>query len=129
MALWIALSFHQFFEGVALGTSIVSKLNASKKLLSWFYILGYSLSTPLGAAIGVGIHESYNPNSAEALVAVGIIDSICAGILIYTGLTEFIGPEITDNEKFRVKSRKEKVATFGCLYAGAGLMALLGYWA
>lgn len=43
----------------------------------------YSLTTPLGIAIGIGINESFMPNSTQALLALGIIDALAAGILIY----------------------------------------------
>jgi solute carrier family 39 (zinc transporter), member 1/2/3 len=129
VALWVALCFHQAFEGIALGTSIVSKTTSWKSLLPWLYIVGFSLATPLGAAIGIGIHESYNPNSVDALVATGVIESLAAGILIYSGLTEFLIPDIAENQALKTKSWKAKALTFCSLYAGAALMAVIGLWA
>ena len=43
----------------------------------------YSLSTPIGTAIGVGVNESYKENSEAALLAIGMLECISAGILIY----------------------------------------------
>lgn len=34
------------------------------------------LITPVGIAIGMGVHASYNPNSPEALLSIGVLDSI-----------------------------------------------------
>lgn len=33
---------------------------------------------------GIGIHESFNLNGRSALLAIGILDSISAGILLYS---------------------------------------------
>lgn len=49
------------------------------------------LITPIGVGIGIGVHSGYNPNSGAALLSIGILDSISAGILIYAGLVEMYG--------------------------------------
>lgn len=36
----------------------------------------------------MGVHASYNPNSGAALLSIGVLDSISAGILIYGGIVE-----------------------------------------
>jgi hypothetical protein len=48
----------------------------------------YQLITPIGIAIGIGLHSVYNPNSSAALLSSGVLDSISAGILVYAGLVE-----------------------------------------
>jgi hypothetical protein len=40
------------------------------------------LITPIGIAIGIGVHESYNVNGKAALLSIGILDAISAGILL-----------------------------------------------
>jgi solute carrier family 39 (zinc transporter), member 1/2/3 len=48
----------------------------------------YGFTTPIGIAVGLGVRTTYNPGSTTASVVSGVMDSISAGILIYTGLVE-----------------------------------------
>jgi hypothetical protein len=59
-------------------------------LLQSLIILRAQLITPIGVAIGMGVHSAYNPNSGAALLSIGVLDSISAGILIYTGIVEML---------------------------------------
>jgi solute carrier family 39 (zinc transporter), member 1/2/3 len=53
--LMIAISFHQFFEGVALASVIFeSNLEQSK---AFGFLLFYSCSTPIGGVIGISLRE------------------------------------------------------------------------
>lgn len=53
----------------------------------------YGLTTPIGIAAGLGVRTSYNPNSATASIVSGVLDSLSAGILIYTGIVEVSLPK------------------------------------
>jgi zinc transporter 1/2/3 len=48
----------------------------------------YAITTPVGIAVGLGIRNTYNPNSTTASIVSGVMDSLSAGILLYTGLVE-----------------------------------------
>ena len=48
----------------------------------------FGVTTPLGIAVGLGVKSTYNPGSVIASIVSGILDSVSAGILIYTGLVE-----------------------------------------
>lgn len=63
VALWIALCFHQFFEGVGLG-SMICKVDFSNYCLAYVNGLVYALTTPVGVAIGIGIRAG--PSSPTA---------------------------------------------------------------
>ncbi len=126
--LLIALCFHQFFEGLALGTTVV-EAEFTSNLLSLALTLVYGVTTPLGIAIGIAIHSTYNPNSPEALLTQGIFDSLSAGILIYTALVELITPEITNSRPFRNQTRSKQFLQFMALYLGAAVMAIIGRFA
>lgn len=67
IALLVALIFHQGLEGVGLGSSIVKACFSMTKAL--VMILTYSLMTPMGIGIGIGIANTYDPSSLTALVA------------------------------------------------------------
>ncbi|KAJ3169776.1 high-affinity Zn(2+) transporter zrt1 [Geranomyces variabilis] len=127
-SLLIAICFHQFTEGTALGVLIAQLPTRS---LSKIYAAGilYPLTTPIGIAIGIAIRNTYNENSQTSIVIQGIFDSLSAGILIYNAYCELISREINQNTKFRSLSTTLKVASMFCLYAGAGIMALIGLWA
>ncbi|KAI9630532.1 hypothetical protein KEM48_013853 [Puccinia striiformis f. sp. tritici PST-130] len=56
-----------------------------RRLPLWGSLL-YSFVTPLGLALGLALRNTYNPNSATALIVSGCLDSFSAGILLYTGL-------------------------------------------
>ena len=44
--------------------------------------------TPIGIAIGLGVRSTYNPDSTTPLIVSGILYSLSAGVLVYTGLVE-----------------------------------------
>lgn len=48
----------------------------------------YAITTPVGIAAGLGIRNTYNPNSTTASIVSGVMDSLSGGILLYTGLVE-----------------------------------------
>ena len=57
----------------------------------WVPIVGavlYGITTPIGIAIGLGVRSSYNPISTTASIVSGVLDSLSAGVLVYTGLVE-----------------------------------------
>ncbi|KAI8379494.1 Zinc/iron permease [Radiomyces spectabilis] len=126
--LLIALVFHQFFEGMALGTRIneLSYQGCLKPVIMGFF---YIIMTPIGVAIGIGIHSSFNPGSYSAVLANAILDSLSAGILLYNAYVSLMSMEISHNHDFRKTCTHRKIACFLAMYIGAGLMSLLGKWA
>jgi len=44
--------------------------------------IAFMLITPIGIAIGVGVHDGFAANGRTALLSVGILNSISAGILV-----------------------------------------------
>ncbi|KAM5566028.1 zinc transporter 4, chloroplastic [Rosa sericea] len=120
-----ALSFHQFFEGFALGGCISQAQfrNRSAAIMACFF----AITTPLGIAVGIGISSSYNPNSAGALVAEGILDSMSAGILVYMALVDLIAADFLSKRmscNFRLQ-----ILSYCLLFLGAGSMSSLAIWA
>lgn len=129
VALLVALVFHQFFEGVALGSRIgeVVKRHHLGRML--FMAATFALVTPLGTAIGIGIRSSYAPRSPTTLITQGVLDGLSAGVLIYTAFVSLMAEEFIHNEHFRSQNRRAKASAFTALYLGAALMALIGKWA
>ncbi|KAJ6840393.1 zinc transporter 4, chloroplastic-like [Iris pallida] len=120
-----ALSFHQFFEGFALGGCISQARfkNLSATLMAFFF----AITTPMGIAVGIGISSAYNANSPRALVVEGILDSISAGILIYMALVDLIAADFLSS-RMSCNVRLQ-VASYMALLLGALSMSTLAIWA
>ncbi|EGZ19537.1 zinc transporter ZIP protein [Phytophthora sojae] len=121
-----ALCFHQFFEGVAIGSAAVTTTQSKRKL--FLINFAFAITTPIGQAIGIGIRSSYSSESTTALWVQGVFDCIAGGILLYTGLVELLTYNMTTNQKFLGRSTPQRYALYACLWSGAGLMALIGKW-
>lgn len=120
-----ALSFHQFFEGFALGGCISqAKFGSAHSMVMACF---FAVTAPIGVGIGTGISKSYNPNSPRALAVEGILDSISAGILIYMALVDLIAADFL-SKRMRCNTRLQ-VVSYIALFLGAGLMASLAAWA
>jgi zinc transporter 1/2/3 len=91
-ALFIALCFHQCFEGIALGASIVdAKIKRGIHLTIMVSI--FILTTPIGIMIGILISSNYDPESNDSLVLLGVFDSLSSGVLIYMALVDLIADD------------------------------------
>ncbi|CAF3686432.1 unnamed protein product [Rotaria socialis] len=130
VALFIALGFHQFFEAIALGAQIARLDRISLQSIILMVVV-FVLTTPVGIAIGIGIHfTAYNPDSVAALLINGILDSVSAGILIYVALVNLITAEMGPGARsFHSLSKRLKLLYFVSLYAGVAAMAVVGRWA
>lgn len=83
--------------------------NFLKPLLMGFI---YCLTTPIGIAIGIGIHSTFNGNSPSAILAQAILDSLSAGILLYSAYVELIAMEMNHNPEFLNRSFFSKFTCF-----------------
>ncbi|MED6159530.1 Fe(2+) transport protein 3, chloroplastic [Stylosanthes scabra] len=120
-----ALSFHQFFEGFALGGCISQAQfkTSSATIMACFF----ALTTPTGVGIGTAIASVYNPYSPGALITEGILDSLSAGILVYMALVDLIAADFLSKRmscNFRLQ-----IVSYCMLFLGAGLMSSLAIWA
>lgn len=89
--------------------------------------LFFSLTTPVGIAIGIGISNVYNENSPNALIVQGILNAASSGILIYMALVDllsadFMSPKMQSNGRLQLGANAS-------LLLGAGCMSLLAKWA
>ncbi|KAL6976043.1 hypothetical protein U1Q18_024837 [Sarracenia purpurea var. burkii] len=120
-----ALTFHQFFEGIGLGGCIAqAKFKCGAvAVMSLFF----SLTTPVGIVIGIGITNVYKENSPTALIVEGIFDSASAGILIYMALVDLLSADFM-NPRMQANPKLQLAANASLLF-GAGCMSLLAKWA
>ena len=98
-------------------------------LFPWLGALAFSLTLPLGVAVGLGVRNSYAPNSSTASIVSGVFDSFSSGILLYTGLVELLAHEFLFSRAMREAPLGRVVYAGVCVLLGAGLMSLLGRWA
>lgn len=128
--LFVVLVFHQTFEGLGLGSRLaVTPWPKTKRWTAYTLGLAYGLSTPIAIAVGLGVRNTYPPESATTLIVNGVFDSISAGILIYTGLVELMAHEFMFSNIMQKARLQVVLGAFGMMCLGAGLMALLGKWA
>ncbi|XP_059657034.1 zinc transporter 8-like [Cornus florida] len=120
-----ALTFHQFFEGMGLG-GCISQAKFKARAITIMSIF-FSLTTPIGIAIGFGISNIYNESSPTALIVEGVFNSASAGILIYMALVDllaadFMNPRMQSSPKLQLWAHLS-------LLLGSGCMSLLAKWA
>ncbi|KAF9031366.1 ZIP-like iron-zinc transporter [Hymenopellis radicata] len=128
--LFVVVVFHQTFEGLGIGSRLAyMDLPARFHWVPYAAAILYGLTTPIGIAAGLGVRTSYNPGSATASIVSGVLDSLSAGILIYTGLVELLAHEFLFNKEMMNGSNKQLVYAIGCMFLGCAVMALLGKWA
>ncbi|KAF5099592.1 hypothetical protein D0Z00_001602 [Geotrichum galactomycetum] len=128
--LYPVIVFHQMFEGLGLGARLDSTpWSPQNEWVAWLFAIMFSITTPLGIAIGLGIRTSFELNSPRALITNGVFDAISAGILIYTSLVELMGAEFLHSEEFEHASLKTVLGAYTWMALGAILMALIGAWA
>lgn len=157
ITLAIVIIFHQLFEGIALGTRIASlgygdiyiplvlshshshptpppivERTGTSTVPLWkklAFASGFAIVTPIGMAIGIGVLEVFNGNDRTTLIAIGTLDALSAGILIWVGVVELLfhdwllGGELTD------ASLLTKLLALFALVGGLVVMSLLGKWA
>lgn len=121
--------FHQFFEGLALGARIATlpaKILPTKALMAG----SFALITPIGMAIGIGVLDSFNGNDRHTLIALGTLDALSAGVLVWVGVVDMWARDWVIAGGSLVDAGPTQVAVGGIsLVAGMVLMSLLGKWA
>ncbi|MCJ1297014.1 hypothetical protein MMC34_008583 [Xylographa carneopallida] len=121
-----ALTFHQFFEGFALGARLASC--RFSLLNEGVLAVVYSLSAPVGIAIGIGVASSYQPSSTRALITQGTFDSVSAGILLYVAFVQMMASEFAEDYRRCGRDWAKKCSLYAAMWTGAAVMAVIGKW-
>ncbi|OCL10433.1 Zinc/iron permease [Glonium stellatum] len=129
IVLLVAISFHQTFEGLALGSRIAALRFAPRSPKPWLMALAYGTTTPVGQAIGLLIHNLYDPASQTGLLTVGVMNAISSGLLLFAGLVELLAEDFLSDESYEALKGRRRVEACGAVVGGAALMALVGAWA
>lgn len=129
IVLLVAISFHQTFEGFALGSRISAIRFPVGSPKPWLMALAYGTTTPIGQAIGLAIHKLYDPASQTGLLTVGFMNAISSGLLLFAGLVELLAEDFLSDESYVSLQGKRRLQACASVVAGAMLMALVGAWA
>jgi zinc transporter ZupT len=125
----VAISFHQTFEGFALGSRISAVRFPVGSPKPWLMALAYGTTTPIGQAIGLAIHTLYDPASEAGLLTVGFMNAISSGLLLFAGLVELLAEDFLSDESYVTLRGKRRLQACASVVGGALLMALVGAWA
>lgn len=132
IVLLIAISFHQTFEGFALGARIaglIPELFSPSSTKPWLMCLAYGTTTPIGQAIGLVLHNLYDPASTPGLLMVGITNAISSGLLLFAGLVELLAEDFLSEASYETLKGRRRIEACISVAAGALLMALVGAFA
>ncbi|KAF9769989.1 hypothetical protein IL306_012498 [Fusarium sp. DS 682] len=94
----------------------------------------FAFITPIGMAIGIGVLQKFNGNDKSTLVAIGTLDAVSAGILMWVGLVEMWAADWMSGGHGH-KAELADASLLTTILAGIGLvaglvvMSLLGKWA
>ncbi|TFL01090.1 ZIP-like iron-zinc transporter [Pterulicium gracile] len=128
--LLVVIIFHQIFEGLGLGARLSTlQLSDNYKTIPLTGAVLYALSIAIGIAAGLGVRETYNPESATASIVSGVVNSFSAGVLLYTGLVELLAQEFLFDQEMSRASNGKLAYALVCVLLGAALMSLVGNWA
>lgn len=117
------------FEGLALGTCIAGlPAQAASTMSKCLMAGGFTLVTPIGMAIGIGVLDRFNGSDASTLIAIGTLDALSAGILAWVGIHEMLARDWLQGALVTTGALRTGVAMF-FLVAGMAVMSLLGKWA
>jgi zinc transporter 1/2/3 len=125
--LFAVIVFHQMFEGIALG-SIIAGLKATSLAKKLIMGSAFAVVTPIGMGIGIGVLEHFNGNDPSTLIALGTLNALSAGILVWVGVVEMWAKDWMHGPL----ANSGWVLTASALFSlilGMALMSLLGKWA
>jgi len=120
-----ALTVHQALEGLSLG-SVLARTSFSR-LHQCLMALTYSLTTPIGIAIGIAVTGLYDPTSTVAMAVQGTLNGLSGGMLLHIALFQIVAEEFS-REDLLVRPGL-RVGLYGSLLLGAGFMCVLAVWA
>lgn len=112
VVLLIAILFHQTFEGLGLGSRIAAVPYPKGSWKPWALVFAFGTTAPIGQAIGLITRNTYDPNSAFALILVGFFNAFSSGLLIYAGLVDLLHADFLSEEADRLLTNKKKMLAF-----------------
>lgn len=125
--LMVAISLHQFLEGLGLGAVVVAA--RFSRIKSAIMALSYAVTTPLGIVIGIALSSSYiDPRSTAARAVQGSLNGVASGMLLYIAIIHLIAEQFSSSAAQATKPGV-KLAMMLALAVGAAGMCVLAIWA
>jgi len=122
----------EMFDGLALGSRL-AYLDLPHKyrnvlLLGAFF---YGITTPIGIAMGLCARMIFIPGSAHVSLVSGILGTLSATILLYTGFVELLAREFLFSLRpgIRETNIQKLLYALTCAVLGYGAVAFHGKWA
>ncbi|CAN8101643.1 unnamed protein product [Discula destructiva] len=125
----VAIAFHQTFEGLALGSRIAAVRFPRASPRPWLMVIAYGTTTPIGQAIGLGVHRFYDPQSQTGLLMVGVMNAVSSGLLLFAGLVQLLSEDFLTEKSYKTLKGQTRINAFIAVAAGATLMAVVGAFA
>ncbi|ROT39492.1 Zinc/iron permease [Sodiomyces alkalinus F11] len=125
----IAVSFHQTFEGLALGSRIAAIQLPRRSARPWLMALAFGATTPFGQLIGLVVHNMYDPMSQTGLLMVGFMNSISSGLLLFAGLVQLLAEDFLTEKSYSTLAGGRRWRAYMAVVGGAILMAIVGGFA
>lgn len=125
ITLMVALAIHQGLEALALGSVLALTTFPTIKKVAMLFL--YTITTPIGIAIGISIAATYDPRSVTSLAVQGTFNGVSSGMLIYIGMYQLIAEEFS-REDLLVRPRL-RYGMYAALLLGGACMCVLGVWA
>ncbi|KAL1873550.1 hypothetical protein Daus18300_003914 [Diaporthe australafricana] len=125
----VAIAFHQTFEGLALGSRIAGLHLPKSSPRPWLMVLAYGTTTPIGQAIGLIVHNFYDPMSQTGLLMVGFMNAISSGLLLFAGLVQLLAEDFLTEKSYKTLHGRRRFNAFIAVVGGSLLMALVGAFA
>ena len=94
--------------------------------MPFIVVVAYAFVTPIGIALGTGVRSTFEPNDPATILAIGILDSMSAGVLLYGALVDLLAKEFLFGQMLDASNKRICVALVSLLW-GAGVMSLSEY--
>ena len=118
-----ALSFHQLFEGISVGTASLEASYDWTTNVAFMAI--FALSLPLGIILGMVI-----PNTDLGAAWQACLSCVAAGSLMYTALVEMLATDLSHVLSVKGAVDFNKIAAmYGSFVLGCTCMAVMAQWA
>eukprot|EP00897_Mesotaenium_endlicherianum_P006221 jgi/Mesen1/5627/ME000282S04775 len=95
----LTIVLHKFFEGLALGSSLVGHSRRHKAYMHFLYAAAFSITAPVGIAIGIILDKSVEPRGAQWVEAIG--NGFAAGVFIYVAISHIVVKAFKPSERDR----------------------------
>jgi zinc transporter ZupT len=119
----IAMTLHQFFEGLSLGCIFSKARNKLGIIKIISFTIFFALTVPIGIIIGMDLIHSLDINTHK--LATGISNAFGAGALLYIGLVQMIAKYFSRHDVMNNHILKfSMIISFG---VGNAIMAMIGF--